>query len=117
MLFYYIIDLLEKNPDVFDSFNNLKKLIIDIYSRKADFVLMIGDINAKWYNWSINDTRGNPARLYYILLQMRQLISDPTHILQQSSSCTDLIFTNQPNIIMDSDVYSSLPSKSHHQIT
>ena len=47
MLFYYIIDLLEKNPDVFDSFNNLKKLIIDIYSRKADFVLMIGDINAK----------------------------------------------------------------------
>ena len=37
-----------QTPDEFDPFiNNLEKLIIDIYSRKADFVLIIGDFNAK----------------------------------------------------------------------
>ena len=35
-------------PDKFDSFfNDFEKLIIDIYSRKADFLLMIGDFNTK----------------------------------------------------------------------
>ena len=39
----------------FDSFiNNFEKLIIDIYSWKSDFVLMIGDFNAKFCKWSIN---------------------------------------------------------------
>ena len=46
----------------------------------------------------------------------KQLIIEPTHILQQSSSCIDLTFTNQPNIVMDSGVDSSLHPKCHHQI-
>ena len=46
-----------QTPDEFDSFiNNLGNLIIDTYSQKADFVLMIGDFNAKSCNWSTNDT-------------------------------------------------------------
>ena len=36
--------------------NNLEKLIIDICSRKSNFVLMISDFNAKSWKWSINDT-------------------------------------------------------------
>ena len=56
----YVISLYQspsQTPDEFDSFiKNLKKLIIDIYSRKADFVLMIGDFNVKSSNWSTNDT-------------------------------------------------------------
>ena len=32
----------------------------------------------------------------------RQVISDPTHILESSSSCTDLIFTSQPNLVTNS---------------
>ena len=47
---------------------------------------------------------------------MKQIISEPTHVLQQSSNCIELIFTNQPNVVMDSDVDSSLHSKCHHQI-
>ena len=27
---------------------------------------------------------------------MKQLITEPTHILENTSSCIDLIFTNQP---------------------
>ena len=109
-----------ETPDEFDSFiNNLEKLIIDIYSRKADFVLMIGDFNVKFCIWSINDTttpEGTQIDAITSLYGMKQLISEPAHILQQYSSCIDLIFTNQSNIVMDSDVDSSLHSKCHHQI-
>ena len=47
---------------------------------------------------------------------MKQFITEPTHILESSASCIDLIFTNQPNIVMDSGVHFSLHEKCHHQI-
>ena len=45
-----------------------------------------------------------------------QVISDPTHILECSSSCIDLIFTSQPNLVMNSGVHSSLHPNCHHKI-
>ena len=80
---------------------------------------MIADFNAKSCNWSINNTTiPDGAKLDSItsLYGMKQLISKPTHILNHTSSCIGLIFTNHPNIVMDSGVDSSLHSKCHHQI-
>ena len=45
------------------------------------------------------------------------MINEPTHILPVSSSCIDLIFVFQPNLVMESGVHSSLHQKCHHQIT
>ena len=45
-----------------------------------------------------------------------QLVSDPTHLLPNSSSCIDLIFTDQPNLAVDSGIHPSLHVKFHHQI-
>ena len=39
-----------------------------------------------------------------------QLISDPAHILSASSTCIDLIFTDQPNLVADKGVHSFFPS-------
>ena len=47
---------------------------------------------------------------------MKQVITEPTHILENSSGCIDLIFSNQPNLIMNSGVHPTLHSKCHHQI-
>ena len=47
---------------------------------------------------------------------LQQLISDPFHFLHNSSPCINLIFTDQPNIAVDSGVHPSLHVKSHHQI-
>ena len=72
---------------------------------------MIGDCNAKSCNWSINDTTtqdGDQIDSITSIYGMKQLISEPTHILQHSSSYIDFIFTNQPTIVMDSGVDSSL---------
>ena len=46
---------------------------------------------------------------------MKQVITEPTHILENSSSI-DLIFSNQPNLFMDSGMHPTLQSKCHHQI-
>ena len=46
-----------------------------------------------------------------------QLITDATHVLPQSSSCIDLIFIDQPNLVIESGVHSSLYANCYHQIT
>ena len=86
-----------QSPNEYDSFiNNFEKLIINIYSRKADFVLLIGGFNAKSYNWSINNTKTSEgAQLGSIssLYGMKQLISEQTHILQRFSGCILILLT------------------------
>ena len=47
----------------------------------------------------------------------RQLISQSTYLLPQTSSCTDLKFTDQPTLIVDSCAHPALQSNCHHQIT
>ena len=44
------------------------------------------------------------------------MINEPTHILESSSSCIDLIFTSQPNLVTESGVHLSLHPNSYHQI-
>ena len=47
---------------------------------------------------------------------LSQLISDPTHILQNSSSCIYLIFMNQPIFVIDSGVHPLLHPNCLHQV-
>ena len=47
---------------------------------------------------------------------LHQLIQEPTHILNSSSSCIDLIFTSQPNLVMESGFLSSPHPNCHHQV-
>ena len=75
---------------------------------------MIGDFNAKSSNWASNDTTtAEGAQLDYLTLlyDMKQVITEPTHILENSSSCIDLIFSNRPNLITGSGVHPTLYSK------
>ena len=48
--------------------------------------------------------------------RLEQIIKEPTHIVGDSSSCIDLIFTTQSNLVMKSGVHSSLQSNCHHHI-
>ena len=47
---------------------------------------------------------------------LQQLNSDPTPLLPNSSSPIDLIFTDKPNLAVDSGVHSSFHVKCNHQI-
>ena len=46
-----------------------------------------------------------------------QLISEPTHILWNSLSCIDVIFTDQLSLVADSGVHPTLHKNCHYQIT
>ena len=119
----YVVSLYRSSSQTsneFDSFiTNLEKNVVDISRSNSHFVLLIGDFNVKSSNWSSNDiTTAEDAQSNYFtsLCGMKQIITEPTHILESSASSIDLIFTNQPNIVMDSGVYLSLNEKCHHQI-
>ena len=47
---------------------------------------------------------------------LTQLLKEPTHISDNYRSCIDLIFTSQPNLVVDFGIHHSLHENCHHQI-
>ena len=96
---------------------NFEQLIGDIIAKNPLFVLITGDINVRSSNWWKNDlstSEGTQVDSLTTSYGPSQIASDPTHILLNSSSDIDLIFTNQPNLVTESGVYPSLHPKCHH---
>ena len=81
------------------------------------YVLLFCDLmqNQKWYVDNQPTTEGIQLGFLTSLYGMKQLILESTCILEISSSYIDLIFTNHPNLVMDSGVHPSL-IKCYHQI-
>ena len=95
-------------------------MILEILAQKNPFMITaFGDFNAKptnWYNKDKTTFEGNTIDNITSQLGLQQLINEPTYILQNSNSCIDLIFTSQPNLVIESGVHSSPHSSCHHQI-
>ena len=82
-------------------------------------LVAIGDFDVKSTNWCANDRtsfEGNKIEQITSQLGLSQIINEPTHILDSSSSCIDLVFTSQPNLVIESGVHPSLHQNCHHQI-
>ena len=98
---------------------NFEQLNSDIVSKNPLFVLITGDFNVRSSNWWKNDlstSEGTQVNSLTAFYGLSRIISDPTHVLPNSSSCIDLIFTNQPKLVAESGAYPSLHSKCHHQV-
>ena len=106
--------------DEFDEFLiNFEQTLHDISSLNPSFMLILGDFNAKsssWYDHDITSQEGFRIESLTSFYNFSQLITTPPHILPNSSTCIDLIFVDQPNMIMNSGVHSSLHPNCHHQI-
>ena len=89
-------------------------------TQKGSFLTtIIGDFDAKSCNsFSHHKTSFEGSTIESITSQfgLHQLINEPKYLLENSSSCIDLIFTSQPNIVMESGVHPSLHPNCHHQI-
>ena len=48
--------------------------------------------------------------------QFHQIINESIHVIENPLFCTDLIFTLQPNLVVDSSVHPSLHPNYYHQI-
>ena len=97
---------------------NLELNLENLVQRNPFLVVAIGDFNVKSSNWFCQDKTNEGDATEYKTSQfgLLQVIKEPTHILDTSSSCIELIFTSQPNLITDSGVHLSLHSNCHHQI-
>ena len=109
-----------QNSNQFElSLSKLENLLSDISKRKQSLSVVTGDFNARSSSWWCNDINIIEGSHLYPLTSSNcfsQLINEPTHIQTNSSSCIDLIFTNQPNSFVNSGVHSSLHPNCHHQI-
>ena len=103
-----------------DFLSILEKLISQIKQLKPSITIILGDFSASSGDWWPDDITSPEGTHINSLISMDgfdQLISDPTRILHASPSCIDLIFTDQPNLVVDSGVHPSLHTNCHHQIT
>ena len=99
---------------------NFERTLNTTASSYSLFTIILGDCNdrstfwwKKWQNYSKGYTSGGPHILTWFC---HQLVSEPTDLLPTSTPCIDLIFTDQPNLTVDSSAYASSNSKRHHQI-
>ena len=110
----------EKNNEFNLFLSNLERLLCDINKRKPYLSIITGDFNARSSNWWSKDIDTPEGLKLFSLTSSNgfsQLINEPTHIQGNSSSCIDLIFTNQENLSVNSGVHTSLHPNCHHQIT
>ena len=109
----------QANQEKFEKFLGNFVVLIKSISNQKDSIIM-GDFNARSSNWHKYDTSNNEGvqidSVTWIHHGLEQLIYNPTQILSNSSSCIDLIFTNQPNLVIDSGTHPSLHPNCHHQI-
>ena len=90
-----------------------------IHEKNPFTTVVLGDFNAKSNNWCktcVTSLEGSKIDTITSSCGLNQLIQEPTYILNSSSSCIDLIFTFQRNLVMESEIHSSLHLNCHHQI-
>ena len=94
-------------------------MLQEISGFKPDFSIILGDFNARlksWWKSDIDKTEGTKIDAVTSSYGLQQLISQPTHLLVNSSSCIDLIFTDQSSLVVDCGTHPSLHPNCHHRI-
>ena len=93
-------------------------MLSKIYAENP-FYVITGDFNCRSTVWWEKDVKNNKGRLFEPFTSepgLHQVISEPTHLLGDSRSCIDLVFTDQPNLFIETGVHPSLHDQCHHQI-
>ena len=94
---------------------NLETLV----QRNLFLMIALGDFDTKSKHWCSQDsTNFEGITIENVTSQfgLSQIITEATHREETSSSCIDLIFTAQPNLVVESGVHPSLHPNCHHQI-
>ena len=100
-----------QNEDDFQAFiDNLEMNPETLAQRNPFIMVVIGDFKAKSKHWCSQDSanfEGVTIENVISRFGLSQIIKEATHILEYSSSCIDLIFTTQPNLVVESGVHTS----------
>ena len=110
----------QNNNDFNEFLTNFERVLNYVKQLKSSFLVILGDFNARSKSCCVDHKVIYEGLKIDPLLKthdLHQLISQPTHLLPTSSACVDLIFTDQPNLVVNSGVHPSLHKNCHHQIT
>ena len=96
-----------------------EETIININDCSPTIAIYIGDFNARtseWWNGDSTNLQGTEPAELAAQYSLNQIIDGPTHILSNSASCIDLIFTAETNFVTESGVVPALFPRCHHQL-
>ena len=109
------------SPEFERFLKDLENLYTKIKYENPYVMFFTGDFNAHSQNWRPDGNTNNEGIAIDNLLSaldLNQIICEPTNFEEKKNpSCIDLIFCDQPNIIVESGVRSSLDPFCKHQIT
>ena len=92
-------------------------MTLDLVSKKNPFsIVVLGDFSAElsqWYDKDSSTSEGISAESVTSQFGVHQIINEPSHILENSCSCMDLVFTLQPDLLVESGVQPSLNRNCH----
>ena len=100
-------------------------MTLDIFVQQNSFLMTtIGDFNTKSKNWYCQDKFSFEGKTFESITSqcgLYQLTNELTCLLENSSTCSFYssrpnIYTQQPNLVVESSVHSSLYCKCHYQI-
>ena len=104
----------------FGKFTDNFELPLDTIAEfNSHLIVVLAEFNIKSKNWYINDkTTPECANIEFSTSQygLYQIITLLTHVLETFLPCIDLIFTSQPNFVVDSGVHPSLHLNYNDQI-
>ena len=117
------ISLYSSPSQSFDEFENFfynLDLTLKVLTQKNLFLTVtIGDFNAKFNKWwSTDKARPEGAKPDNLTSQsgQTQLLKEPTRFSDNYRSIINLIFTSQPNLVVDFGIHLCLHETCHHQI-
>ena len=109
-----------QTSDEFEHFKTkFNELCSSIKSEDPFCTVYTGDFNAhlsEWWDGDVSDDFGTSLQNVFNSYGLHQLVNQPTYVTDKSSSCIDLIITDQPNMFLDNDIHPSLHTNCRHQI-
>ena len=109
-----------QNHDELEHFcTNFDLLLSNINNLYSTCSIVLGDFNAKCSKWCASDksnTTGIELDNITMTSGYNQMIDKPTHYINESSSCIDLIFSSNVNLTKNCGVEQSLYEKCRHNI-
>ena len=90
-----------------------------ITNKSPFLIIVLGDFNARikgWYQNDITTFEGCKIDVATSQFSLSQIIKEPTHILSNSASCINLIFTSQSILALHSGIHLSQHPNCNHQI-
>ena len=117
-VFFVVYGSAGQDQTEFDNFAiNFEFILSQMHAENPLAAIITGDFNCRSTKWWENDTENYEGKVFEPItsdLGLHQLISEPIHLMGDSKSCMDLIFTDQPNLIIQSGVQPSLYEQCHH---